>query len=201
MTREEFAKGWVFLIAQPWGRRYEGNDEIAKTQRELYFTRFKSVDGAQWLEICVRLAGASEWPVLDKMADLLQGGPGGHPGPEEAWSQVSRAMQHEAYSVVWTEQMREAFGLAILQADDLVAARMAFKETYQKAVSEARAKHLAPSWSVSKGTDRADQERAILEGLQQGKLTPEYAQHQLPWSEQIDAAVLALVGGTAKRLA
>jgi len=135
------------------------------------------------------------------LTDILDRLPGGHPGPEEAWSTVSRSMQSEAYTVVWTDQMREAYGVSLALGDDMVAARLAFKECYQKLVSEARARNHGPVWSISKGTDRHDQERAILEAFKQGKLTADYAKRQLPWSADVDSAILELATSTVKRLA
>src|SRR3990167_3478491 len=135
------------------------------------------------------------------LADILDRLPGGHPGPEEAWSTVSRSMQSEAVTVVWTDQMREAYGVSCALGDDLVAARLAFKECYQKLVSEARGRNHGPVWSISKGTDRHDQERAITEALKQGKLLPDYARRQLPWSVDVDSTILELATSTAKRLA
>jgi len=140
-----------------------------------------------------------------RYGDILDRLPGGHPGPEEAWSTVSRGMSKddltlvEDKTIVWTGPMREAFG--VVQGDDMVAARLAFKETYVKLVSEARARNEAPQWSVSPGTDKHDKERAITEALKQGNLTAEYARRQLPWSEAVDATILQLATGTAKRLA
>ena len=136
-----------------------------------------------------------------RYGDILDRLPGGHPGPEEAWSTVSRSMQSEAYTVVWTDQMREAYGVSLALGDDMVAARLAFKECYQKLVSEARARNHGPVWSISKGTDRHDQERAILEAFKQGKLTADYAKRQLPWSADVDSAILELATSTVKRLA
>ena len=136
-----------------------------------------------------------------RYGDILDRLPGGHPGPEEAWSIVSRGMQSEAYTVVWTDQMREAYGVSCALGDDLIAARLAFKECYQKLVSEARGRNHGPVWSISKGTDRHDQERAITEALKQGKLLPDYARRQLPWSVDVDSTILELATSTAKRLA
>lgn len=124
------------------------------------------------------------------LADILDRLPNGHPGPEEAWGTISRAMGHEALSLVWSDEMREAYGIANSLADDPVAARMAFKESYQKLVSQARSEGRQPSWSVSQGTDRADRERAILEGVKQGRIAPAYAQKLLPHPDDPQARAL-----------
>lgn len=124
----------------------------------------------------------SELKVI-RYGDILDRLPGGHPGPEEAWAVIGPSLQNEAVTVVWTDPMREAFGVAVGLADDLVAARMAFKETYTKLVSEARAKNHQPAWSVSLGTDKAGRELAILEAVKAGKLSQSYVGKFLPQAE------------------
>src|SRR5262245_18509616 len=61
----------------------------------------------------------------------------GRPLVEEAFAMLPRT---EAESVVWTEEMRQAFGSAraLFAARDHVAARMAFKERYVQLVQRAR---------------------------------------------------------------
>src|ERR1043165_278765 len=68
------------------------------------------------------------------IADVIQRLDDGRPGPEEAWAMIP---QDEAPSVVWTQEMASAFGIALPLMDDPVAARMAFKEAYAKAVAKA----------------------------------------------------------------
>ncbi len=87
------------------------------------------------------------------LAEIIDRIPGGHPGSVEAWALVSKCMQDEAVSIVWTDEMREAAGVAMAVHDDLVAARMAFKEAYTRIVSEARTQRKAPRWSASLGWD------------------------------------------------
>lgn len=130
----------------------------------------------------------SELKVI-RYGDILDRLPGGHPGPEEAWSIVSRGLQNEALTVVWTDEMREAFWVALGVQDDLVAARMAFKEAYSKAVSEARGRHEPPKWSVSAGTDRHDTERAVLEAVKAGRLSMAFADKFLPYPEKTTVAL------------
>jgi hypothetical protein len=114
------------------------------------------------------------------LVDILDRLPNGHPGPEEAWAIVSQGMEDGGATIIWTDEMREAFGVANKLAEDHVGARMAFKEQYTRLVSEARSARAAPSWSVSLGTDKAHREMAILEGVKQGRLTQAYAQKLLP---------------------
>ena len=61
--------------------------------------------------------------VVDRMASV-----GGHPSANEAWALVLAAAD-ESETVVWTEQVAEAAGIAqpVLDAGDEVGARMAFE--------------------------------------------------------------------------
>ena len=124
----------------------------------------------------------SELKVI-RYGDILDRLPGGHPGPEEAWAVIGPSLQNEALTVVWTDPMRKAWGVAVSLADDPGAARMAFKETYTKLVSEARAKSQPPDWSVSLGTDRHGRETVILEAVKAGKLPMSYAAGLIPPTE------------------
>ena len=112
--------------------------------------------------------------------DILDRLPNGHPGPEEAWATIANGMSDESRTIIWSDEMREAYGVARGCSEDDVAARMAFKETYQRLVSEARSAGRQPNWTVSQGTDKAGRERAILEGLKTGRLSPGYAKRVLP---------------------
>lgn len=76
----------------------------------------------------------------------------GRPGVEEAWAMVPKG---EAESVVWTEEMARAMSSIhdLLDSGDAVAARMAFKEVYQRLCQDARDKGIPVAWSLSLGWD------------------------------------------------
>lgn len=114
------------------------------------------------------------------LADILERIPGGHPKPEEAWAIVSRVMRDEQASVVWTEQMAEAYGVACRLGDDLVAARMAFKEAYTNAVNRARTNQTQPTWRCSFGFDPHGRQTAVEEAVARGFITTEQARKLLP---------------------
>lgn len=114
------------------------------------------------------------------LADILDRLPGGHPGPEEAWSMISRCMNNEQISITWTDEMREAYGVAAPLADDKVAARMAFKESYTKLVSEARSKGTKLNWSVSLGHDPTLRQEAIEEAVKKNQISQRQAAKLLP---------------------
>lgn len=111
-----------------------------------------------------------------KPADLiaqLQGlaADDGRPGPEEAWS-IAMGSSDEAATVVWTQEIAEAMGVAgpVLQADDKVGARMAFRETYERLVEAARKQRKPVAWSASLGHDTRRQAEAIKLAVDAGRL-------------------------------
>lgn len=114
------------------------------------------------------------------LADILDRLPGGHPGCEEAWSIVAPCLSDEDVSVVWTDEMAHAFGVARALADDPIAARMSFREVYTAAVQEARAKNTRPAWRVSLGHDPKGREQALQDAVGKGRLTASQAAALLP---------------------
>lgn len=137
------------------------------------------------------------------MSDVLDRLPGGHPGVEEAWAIVSaaigpRGLEREDVSIVWTHEMREAFGVALPLGSDKVAARMAFKEVYTQRVSAARANRLAPKWSVSLGYNPQGRELAVQQALINNRISQEHAARLLPPGNVVAPEVLALVEQLSK---
>lgn len=98
----------------------------------------------------------------------------GRPGAEEAWAMIPKS---EDGSVVWTDEMSGAYGLAapLIKSGDEVGARMAFKEKYAALVKESRIEKLPPRWSMSPGYDPAGRETAIREALRLGRLESTHA--------------------------
>ena len=138
------------------------------------------------------------------LADVLDRIPGKHPGAEEAWSICGGCLNNERLTVVWTEEMSQAFGVAMGLQDDTVAARMAFKEAYAARVAEARAQGRMPKWTVSPGTDKDARELAIIDAVEKGRITTTYAQAVLPYhreDEGLNARLLASAGSALKRIA
>ena len=127
------------------------------------------------------------------LADILDRLPGGHPGPEEAWALVSRCLNNEQVSIVWTDEMRAAYAIAAALAKDPMAARMAFKESYSVRVSEARARRESPAWSVSLGFDPQLRELACQEAVHKNQLSAQHVARLVSSSEPISESTLALI--------
>lgn len=105
------------------------------------------------------------------LADIIERIEGEHPGVETAWATVSQCLNNESVSVVMTEQMAAAFGVARGLSDDHVAARMAFKESYQREVSQARSTGIKPHWFNSFGTEVTGREKAMRDAAKLNQLT------------------------------
>lgn len=119
----------------------------------------------------------------------------GRPGPEAAWAMCPK---DEEASVVWTDEMSEAFASGVrqlLRDGDPIAARMAFREHYQSLLDTARRDGIPVRWSVSLGWDKADRFRALSEAVEKNRLTQSHAMNLLGPQQQ-DELRLALTGDT-----
>ena len=129
------------------------------------------------------------------LVDILDRIPGGLPGPEEAWAIVAPSLNNENITVVWTDEISQAFGVALGLPDDPVAARMAFKETYAKLRSEARDAAKPVTWRVSLGHDRNGRSGPLLEAVAKGRIPIIHAQSLLPLSQPPSERVATLIQG------
>lgn len=136
-------------------------------------------------ELAAGIAGcmAKEWPpTLPEFLKLCRqappNAPGGHPTANEAWALVLTS-HDEADTVIWTEQIAEAAGIAqpILDAGDEVGARMAFRDAYDRILRERPA---APRWFASLGSDPGRRTAAIDRAVRAGLLTQQHAAGLLP---------------------
>lgn len=107
------------------------------------------------------------------LAAVLDRLPGGHPGAEEAWAMCPR---DESASVVWTTEIANAFGAArpLLEQGDQVAARMAFREAYEREVAESREAGRV-EWWASLGHDVAGRSEALATAVERGRLPASHA--------------------------
>lgn len=103
----------------------------------------------------------------------------GRPGVEEAWAMCPKS---EADSVCWTLEMREAFSIArsLMGAGDMVGARMAFKDAYERIVRESRENGFAARWELSLGWDESGRQRAVEKAVAVKAISAECASAYLP---------------------
>lgn len=117
------------------------------------------------------------------IADVVSRIDDGRPGAEQAWAMIP---QDEETSVVWSEEMAAAFGIAapLLQMGDKIGARMAFKESYAKMVSDARDQKQPPKWTPSFGQDVIGRQGAVIEAVRLNRLTLDHGLSLLPHEAQ-----------------
>ena len=110
----------------------------------------------------------------------------GRPSADEAWAMIPR---NEYVSAVLTQDMLTAMAAAqpLLNEGDQVAARMAFKDSYNNLVNEARNKCTPIAWFPSLGEDKNGRESVITEAIRLGRITEEHGKKMLPhitnWTE------------------
>lgn len=135
------------------------------------------------------------------LADVISRLDDGRPGADEAWAMIPR---DETQSVVWTDEMAAAYGVArpLLAAGEPIAARVAFRECYARVVTLARCEQRAPQWRLSPGYDPAGRELAVSDAVSKGRLTPQQAMRLLPdeTNSEVTAALLEQIGVKVKRI-
>ena len=115
----------------------------------------------------------------------------GRPGADEAWS-IALASADESETVVWTDEMAQAFGVAqpVLEARDKVGARMAFRDAYERIVRDARAAGAPCRWVVSIGHDAERRAVALQAAVTLKRLAPAVVTQYLPHMK-VDSPVVA----------
>lgn len=116
-----------------------------------------------------RAGGFSLSAVLERLED-------GHLGPEAAWALVAELTEDD--TIVWTDQIAEAWGVARGCGPDHVAARLAFVEVYRRTLATARTVGSPPRWWTSLGHNVSGRAGAILEAVACGRL-PEHRAREL----------------------
>ena len=116
-----------------------------------------------------------------KVSDILSRLEDGRPDAATAWQMLP---QDERQTVVWTEEIAEAWGMAfpLLEQADVAAARSAFEQAYRKAVLLARVQHVPVRWVPSLGSDTGSREQVLRDALDKGLLTAEHVEQLLPGS-------------------
>lgn len=113
-----------------------------------------------------------------------------HPGSDEAWAIAVRA-RDEADTVIWTEQMAQAWGVCrpVMDMGDEVGARMAFRQAYDRMVSDARQANKPAVWTISEGFDKERRIAAVKQAEATGLLLPGAAREALPLLEHHEAQI------------
>jgi len=109
----------------------------------------------------------------------------GRPGHEEAWAMIPK---NESSSVVWTQEMSEAYGIAcpLINMGDMVQARMAFIEAYKDRCDRARNDRIVVQWFPSLGHDPQGREHVLMEAVEKGRLSASHVAGLLPYRDGSD---------------
>lgn len=115
------------------------------------------------------------------VADIISNLSSGHPNVEEAWALVPKTNDETA---AMTQVMRRAFGSCYgLLEEDLIAARMVFKEVYEKELMNALVGGEKPKWEITLGHDKSKRITALQDAVVKKRIAIEYARsfvHDLP---------------------
>lgn len=104
----------------------------------------------------------------------------GHLGADEAWALMPHG---EDDTVVWTTPMMEAYSISKDLLPDKVAARMAFKEAYNRGVQrmkEVTGPNDKPIWWISAGHNEAQRGRIVKDAFHRGRISINYVERFLP---------------------
>jgi hypothetical protein len=155
----------IAVTAQIYGR------ELSEDAARVYAADLAAYPEALVLQALSRCR--KEVPRFPTIADIVARIDDGRPGADEAWAMIPK---DERASVVWSAEMRDAFGVARALIDsDEIAARMAFRETYTRLVSDARARGVPAQWEPSLGHDRLGHAAALKEAVHKGRITAAHA--------------------------
>ena len=103
----------------------------------------------------------------------------GRLGADEAWAIVPKT---ENDSAVWTDEMSEAYFLAalpLLESGDEIAARMAFRSSYDRILTEARKRGMVARWTVTLGLDKGKHQSTLQDAVDRNRLPVTVAQQLL----------------------
>ncbi len=170
-------------------------EQLTEQRQEIYCAGLAEFDKAQLQTAFRRARYELKWfPKLAELRDLTGSLPGasqdGRPGPEEAWARMPKGERKEEDSVVWCEEERAAYGAcrSLLSDGDLIGARMAFKERYQKEVNEAQSQRRPILWTVSLGYDVEHRLTTLAAAVQEKRMSLEGALNFVPGERLNDFA-------------
>jgi hypothetical protein len=145
------------------------------------------------------------FPKIAELRELarapLSGADDRRPGPEEAWARMPKGERMEDDSIVWCEEERVAYAAcrSLLLEGDLIGARMAFKERYERELAASRSQETPVRWSVSAGYDVDSRLVTLASAVEEKRISLEYALNFVPEMRQDDFARM-LPPATAKGL-
>lgn len=111
---------------------------------------------------------------------------------DEAWAMMPAS---EEESIVWTDEMAQAFAIAspLLADGDRIGARMAFKGAYERMSEQNRAAGRPVKWTVSRGWNADNLESVVRDAVRLGRISPEQAREHVAAIEYKQATNIGLL--------
>ena len=188
------------ILAEAFGER------LTEERQEIYCAGLADIQRERLAASFRRARYELKW--FPKLAELreLSGASGtnyadGRPGPEEAWARMPKGERIENDTVVWCEEERAAYEAcrSLLLNGDLIGARMAFKERYERELAEVRAAGRPARWTISAGYDMEQRLSALSSAVQDKRISLNGALDFIPGERRSDFAQM-LPPGQAKGL-
>lgn len=136
MTRLEFAKGWLLLTAQPWGKWYRstgqtttGEPSPAEIQSELYYKALAQYGSDLWFQACQIQATGEHWPSIDALKQCLRD------VAPKIKSQSSSTWGHEYIT-------KDEFGITLFEVIKTISGIHTLRQQMNVAVHQERPKTL-----------------------------------------------------------
>lgn len=200
MEHLEWINDELTILAEAFG------EPLTEQRQEIYCAGLADLDEDRLHVVFHRARYELKWfPKLAELRELAGASPGmqndARPGPEEAWARMPKGERMEEDSIVWCEEERAAYDAcrSLLINRDLIGARMAFKERYEKELAEARAQGRPVRWIMCQGFDINHRLTTLATAVQQHRLTLEGALDFVPGERQSEFAQI-LPGAQAKGL-
>ena len=155
---------------------------LSKNQIQMFVEDLENVDFEQ-LKFAIKKYRTDPKNVFFPLPAALLGlvaANDGRPGIEEAWAMCPKDEQKSAYL---NDEIMTAFSSSnsiLRETGDKIAARMVFKEIYEKTVKQNRENGIAPKWFPSFGYDKHGREAAIREAIEKNRITLEMAKKIIP---------------------
>lgn len=190
----------ITVLAEAFG-------EGVTAERQAIYAEALSDIGQDQLRVAFRRArlGLRWFPKIAELRELAgvvsSASNDGRPGPEEAWARMPKGEHMEDDSIVWCEEERVAYAAcrSLLLEGDLIGARMAFKERYERELAAARSLGTPVRWTVSAGYDVENRLITLASAVEEGRISLENALNFVPLPRQDDFARM-LPPATAKGL-
>jgi hypothetical protein len=185
----EWISDELTILAEAFG------EPLTEQRQEIYCAGLADIN-QQRLQVAFRRARYElKWfPKLAELRELAGALPDesddGRPGPEEAWAKMPKGDRMENDSIVWCEEERIAYAAcrSLLLDGDHIGARMAFKERYEKELTEARSQRRPVQWTMSAGYDADHRLATLATAVRENRMTLESALNFVPGERQNDFA-------------